>query len=334
MKIRITGQSGESIFPFEASGPWQAFKKEIVEQGHTIALGGIELLTDALISHTHSKAYLKEAKRNHVPISKRILVIWEPRIAKSKNYSKRVLKQYGKIYSPSPIWASGVKGNEFKWPQDEVKEIENFENWSNRQDKFVIIQANKFSSIDGELYSLRRKVLLELSPHIHLFGKNWNQGALKDFWVWMKSAIRSFPSRISLKTLYGLGKVQKSFQGVSGNKMDTLSRYKYAIVIENSADFVSEKLFDCISAGCLVLYVGPNLDEFNIRDHELFLCSADIDEVANTALKILGLNQSEQYAIAKSQNSAFCRISKDWENSNVLGLLAQDILKDLNQGSN
>jgi hypothetical protein len=116
--------------------------------------------------------------------------------------------------------------------------------------------------------------------------------------------------------------------------MDTLSRYKYAIVIENSADFVSEKLFDCVSAGCLVLYVGPNLDEFNIRDHDLFLCSADIDEVANTALKILGLNQSEQYAIAKSQNSAFCRISKDWENSNVLGLLAQDILKDLNQGSN
>jgi hypothetical protein len=277
---------------------------------------------------------LKEAKRNHVPISKRILVIWEPRIAKSKNYSKRVLKQYGKIYSPSPIWASGVKGNEFKWPQDEVKEIENFENWSNRQDKFVIIQANKFSSIDGELYSLRRKVLLELSPHIHLFGKNWNQGALKDFWVWMKSAIRSFPSRISLKTLYGLGKVQKSFQGVSENKMDTLTRYKYAIVIENSVDFVSEKLFDCISAGCLVLYVGPNLDEFKISDHNLFLCSADIDEVANTALKILGLNQSEQYAIAKSQNFAFCRISKDWENSYVLGRLAQNILKDLSQASN
>ncbi len=330
MKIRITGQSGEHLFPFESSGPWQTFKRKIVEQGHTIVVEGVELLTDALISHTHSKAYVKEAKRNQVPISKRILVIWEPRVAKSKNYSKRVLNQYGKIYAPSPIWASGVKGSEFKWPQDEVREIEDFENWFNREDKFIVIQANKFSSLDGELYSFRRKVLLELSPHIHLFGKNWNQGRLKDFWLWMKSAVRNFPSRISLKTLYGLGKAQKSFQGVSRNKMDTLTRYKFAIVIENSADFVSEKLFDCISAGCLVLYVGPNLDEFDIRDHDLFLCSPDIEDVTKTVHEILGLNQRDQYAIARSQNSAFCRISKDWENSNVLGLLAQNILNDLN----
>ena len=329
MKIRITGQSGEHQFPFENSGPWQEFKKEIVLQGHSIVADKSELSIEALVSHRHSNVYMNEAKKNRIPISKRVLVIWEPYIAISKNYSKKVLSQYGKVYAPSPIWASRVLGKSFAWPQDAVNEIEDFETWSLRESKFVVIQANKFSAVSGELYSLRRKVLAELGLHIHLFGKDWNQGPLKDLWLWIKSALRSFPCRISLRSLTGIGKLHKSFQGVAGNKAETLARYKFAIVIENSPDFVSEKLFDCISAGCLVLYVGPNLETFNLPSSNLFLCGASVEEVKNAAFKILSLSVREQYAISKSLNSSFSSISKDWENSTVLGNLARQILTDL-----
>lgn len=329
MKIRITGQSGEHQFPFGTSGPWLEFKKEIVSQGHSIVTDKSEMSIEALVSHRHSNDYLSEAKRNKIPISKRVLVIWEPYIVMSKNYSKRVLSQYGKVYAPSPIWASRVFGEAFAWPQDKVIEIEGLETWSSRESKFVVIQANKFSSVNGELYSLRRKVLTKLWPHVHLFGKNWNQGPIMDFWLWSQSALRSLPCRISLKSLAGIGKFQKSFQGVSNNKLETLTKYKFAIVIENSADYVSEKLFDCISAGCLVLYVGPNLEAFNLPSSNLFLCGANVEEVCDAATKIMSMSVSEQYAIAKSLNSSFSLISKDWENSIVLGKLARRILTDL-----
>lgn len=329
MKIRITGQSGEHQFPFQSSGPWQEFKKEIVLQGHSIASEKSEISIDALVSHRHSNVYMSEAKKNRIPISKRVLVIWEPYIAISKNYSKKVLSQYGKVYAPSPIWASRVLGESFAWPQDAIVEIEDFEKWSLRESKFVVIQGNKFSAVSGELYSLRRKVFAKLGSHIHLFGKDWNQGLLKDFWLWTKSALRSFPCRISLRSLFGVGKFQKSFQGMTGNKAETLTRYKFAIVIENSPDFVSEKLFDCISAGCLVLYVGPNLEKFNLPSSNFFLYDASVEEVKKAAFKILSFSASEQYAIAKSLNSSFSSISKDWENSTVLGKLARQILTDL-----
>jgi hypothetical protein len=37
-----------------------------------------------------------------------------------------------------------------------------------------------------------------------------------------------------------------------------------SIVIENSSDYVSEKIFDSFSAGCIPIYVGPDLNEYEI----------------------------------------------------------------------
>ena len=331
MKIRITGQSGEQLFPFETSGPWQEFKKEVISQGHTIALEGDDLATDALISHRHSKTYLKEAKKNKIPISRRVLVIWEPYIVLKKSYSKRVIKQYGHVYTPSPIWASRVMGKVFRWPQDKVRKIEDFGTWAHRENRFVMIQGNKFSTLNGELYSLRRKTILELKENIHLYGTNWNQGIRDVLWTWLKSAIKNFPSKISWKSLYGIRLNQESYRGPSEDKSKTLSNYRLAIVIENSADFVSEKLFDCVSAGCLVIYVGPKLDQFKIDDKFLFCSPADINEIVIRCISILSMSSDQQYALAKAQNELLRQISTEWENSKVLCELARTILKDISE---
>jgi hypothetical protein len=46
------------------------------------------------------------------------------------------------------------------------------------------------------------------------------------------------------------------------DKFNAFSKYKYALIIENEADYVSEKLFDAIAAGCVPIYVGPNLSRY------------------------------------------------------------------------
>jgi len=329
LKIRITGQSGEHQFPFSDSGPWREFKEEVVSQGHEIVDGLFDPDSDALICNNHSKFAIKEAKKNGIPLARRALVIWEPFIVHKRNYSRKILKQYGKIYTPSPIWASKVCGNSFNWPQDKIVEIENFDKWILRENRFVIIQGNKFSALKGELYSLRRKVIQKLMPQVALYGTNWNRGAIWDLRRWVISAIKSVPSKISWRSLYGIGRTQQSFRGGTDDKFGTLSKYRLAIVIENSADFVSEKLFDCISAGCLVLYVGPNLNQFGIQDDHLFLSAPNIEEISTKCKEILGKSASGQYSIAKAQNESLRQNSNNWENSRVLRELAQVILKNM-----
>ena len=329
MKIRIIGHGGESQFPFGKSGPWSEFRDQVISQGHEICVDDFGSKTEALISHRHSDAAIKEANKNGVPLSRRALVLWEPQIVEKERYSKKVLEQYGIIYAPSPIWAKHVSGKSFNWPQDKVMAIEGESEWLLRDKKFVVIQGNKFLARKGELYSLRRRVIKKLEKRIDLFGTNWNKGLAFDWLHWSSSAINSSPTEISIKSIFGIGRSYRNYCGESTNKRETLSKYRYAIVIENSADFVSEKLFDCISAGCIVVYVGPKLEKFNIDDKKLILSSQSVLDVVKKCSDLMKMNDSEQYSLAQEQNLSFLKISIDWENSKVLRLLAHNILKDM-----
>jgi hypothetical protein len=55
-----------------------------------------------------------------------------------------------------------------------------------------------------------------------------------------------------------------SYLGPSDDKLKTLAGYDYSIVIENSTDYMSEKLFDCLFTGTLPVYVGPDPESFGI----------------------------------------------------------------------
>ena len=329
MKIRVVGHGGESAFPFGTSGPWAEFRDEIISEGHQISDSSFGAEVDALISHRHSTEALREADQNGVPHSRRALVVWEPEIVEKERYTSEVLNNYGVVYAPSPIWASKVSGKSFRWPQDAVVGITSQEDWIKRKNKFVIIQGNKFSARKGELYSLRRKVIQGLKEEIDLYGTNWNKGIGFDWWHWSRSALNSNLKEISLNSISGLGRHYVNYFGETSHKRETMAGYRLAIVIENSSDFVSEKLFDAISAGCLVVYVGPSLEEFDIDKSNLVVCSESRSEIVKACLKIQKLDVTDQYHKAHEQNTSLKTISDLWENTKVLKLLAHDILEDM-----
>jgi hypothetical protein len=327
--IRVVGQNGESIFPFGVSGPWNEFRNEVISQGHEITLENFGTRIDAIICNRHSVDALKEADVNQIPISRRALVLWEPEIVEKERYSPEVLKQYGIVYAPSPIWAKKVFGKPFKWPQDRVEGIESMDAWLLRKKKFVVIQGNKFSARKGELYSLRRRVITALKGKIDLYGTDWDKGPAFAWMHWSMSLVNSNIHEFSPKSMVGIGQKFKSYFGPVTSKRETFLKYRYAIVIENSADFVSEKLFDAISAGCIVIYTGPNLKEFGIEDTSLILGPQKKSEILKRCNQLLGLSDAEQYLIAKEQNSVLLKISNDWENTQVLRTLATNILQDM-----
>lgn len=326
MKIRVVGHGGENLFAFGTSGPWCEFRDQLLSQGHEICTEEFGSDCDALIAHKHSNEALREAENFGIPVSRRALVLWEPAIVEKERYQKNVLKNYGSIFAPSVKWAEKVDGISFKWPQDSVQKIEDFKHWNKRIDKAVIIQGNKFSARQGEMYSFRRKVLRKLESRIDLFGTDWNRGFGFDWLHWSMSAFNSTINELTLNSLWGLGKRYNNYFGSISNKSDTLKKYRIAIVIENSCDFVSEKLFDSISSGCIVIYVGPSLINFGIDIPTLVQATPSLADVKKSLDEIQGMTQEEQFALAASQNESLRRISGEWENTIVLRDLAMDIL--------
>jgi len=55
-------------------------------------------------------------------------------------------------------------------------------------------------------------------------------------------------------------------RGIIENKIETLSRYRFAICYENSKDisgYITEKILDCFIAGCIPVYWGaPNISDY------------------------------------------------------------------------
>ncbi len=326
----MTGHSGEDVFPFGENGPWKEFENSILNRGHTICRGGFSETPDAIIANSYSSQIERHMRISGIPMNKRVLINWEPFIVERERYTKKVLSKFGNHYAPSIYWAERTGGKAFNWPQDEIKDLGVFENWESRTSRAVMIQGNKFSARQGELYSLRRKVLKEMKlDELSLFGTNWNAGLKFDWWHWSSSLLNSRIHEISLKSIQGIGAKYSSYKGVTENKFETLGAHAISIVIENSGDFVSEKLFDSVRAGCVSVYVGPNLREFGIPRESAICVEGNPKKLAKKIRELQGMSKSDLKTIAVDQFSNLSKVSEKWINFRVLSNLANDILDTL-----
>jgi len=333
MRIRVVGHEGQPIFPFGNSGPWFHFAQTLEMQALEIAKTPFGSKIDALVANTHSEKAIREANAANVPLKNRILIIWEPQIVDETIYREKTLSNYGTIFAPSPIWANKVGGIPFNWPQNYLN-IDLIESKEKRDfnDRAILMQGNKFSARYGELYSLRRIVLLNSTKQklsVDLCGPNWNSGFIYDLRKWMKSALRSRISILSFRSILGMGFKFKNYIGIANDKFETLNFYDVSIVIENSADYVSEKLFDAILAGNLVVYVGPNLTDFGFNVGIINQCDPNPEDVLAKVAELFKLSNHEKNRIIYLQIGEVKRLRKDWESTRVLGKLAGNIAEIL-----
>jgi hypothetical protein len=324
----VFGHNGEGRFPFGNSGPWYEFQRTLLNSGATISDEDISNSADFIIANTHNKQIESYMLSHQIPLQNRVLIVWEPKVVDSFRYRPDVISQYGKVFAPSIDWARLTGGTNFNWPQDPITDIEILANWLSRKDSLVLIQGNKFSANKKELYSLRRRVIQKMQANeCDLYGTNWNRGLNFDWWHWSRSVINTPLRDFSIKSIYGIGKKVPNYKGEVASKHQTLSNYKICLVIENSADFVSEKLFDAVRAGCITIYVGPNLEKYGIVNSGVIQSVPDANAVYKQYLRISEMPESAKIRLAKKQLKYFVSISQDWDNSNVLSSLAEEILK-------
>jgi hypothetical protein len=330
MKIRITGHDGEGVFPFGNDGPWAEFKKVILRRGHKICSSDYSEPADAIIANSFNSEISKYIEFSKIPIEKRILVLWEPYIVDKSRYSRNVLTKFGKIYAPSIHWAEKVNALKFNWPQSKLDSEAISIDWNKRINRVVMIQGNKFSARKGELYTLRRNVLRNLSnEEIDLYGTDWNRGIKFDFSHWAKSFSMSNFLEIDLKSISGVGRNYTNYLGRAEDKKLVLQNYRVSIVIENSADYVSEKLFHSVSAGCVTVYIGPSLEKYEIPSGSAIVCQADTKVIVAKIRELLALPGEVMQQIASSQKENLMKVAPLWENNYVLKNLAKNMLSNL-----
>ncbi len=326
MRIRVVGQAGEALFPFNDSGPWAKFRDILITSKDVLVIQKFGQEIDALICHGYSKNAISEANNSKIPKNKMILILWEPPVVHPKLHSDEYLSNFGYIYAPSKEWAKEFNSIYFKWPIGDFRS--KLPNYKYRKNSAVMIQANKINFFKGENYSLRRISLyksLKLKYPIKLYGTDWDKIAIKETFKAFVYLLLNFKLGFSINAIKYTSRKYPHYEGISKNKFTTLEKYKYSIVIENHNSYVSEKIFDSLNSHCITIYVGPSLVDYGLNENMAIQSDPDHKSILENLGKVMDLSDSETRKLHKIQRYHFQKVKAKWNNHLVLSNLAKDI---------
>jgi len=328
LKIAVVSQDQPHEFEIPKEGPWAYFFSTLVSLGHQIV--PINQQVDLVIFMNNHSRLLRKLRSNQ-PKVQCVLVLWEPRVTRPANFIAKDLNLYDAIFSPSKDWVNGTKVKFFNWPQckADLRKLDQKE-WLRRSNIPVMFQANKFSFVRGENYSLRREIINVFGEELKVFGRDWNSikltslNLLKGFYPVIRDFKQfdiSLPKQIYVRAF--------NYCGFIPNKRNELRKSKFSIIVENSSDYVSEKIFESITTGSLVLYVGPDLESFGIPANIVVHCPNDANEIFRMYSEII---RDDRKYLTIVENAVKFHNSKDFYgfvNENVLSKLAEDICREV-----
>jgi hypothetical protein len=207
-----------------------------------------------LIKYAHKSAIGK------LPI---IFVRNEPIVVWPANYNSKAISLTSKLIDVGRH--RGISNSDIPYPQKWYQNLEFREVVSTRSEAVVLMNGNKLSFITGEMYSCRRECVFNL-PNLDLYGTGWDISFMRKLLIFLAEFRLAITNRLWPRLTNSRWWLRRptNWKGAPESKIETLSRYKYTLVIENSMDALTEKLFDALFARCIPVYVGPAVDKFQI----------------------------------------------------------------------
>jgi len=245
----------------EAPGSGQNFVNRLMAQGFNVTLNPDS--AEYFVCVDHSPSDLRSARRVGITRERSVLIRNEPTVVSPENRDSVVRKEYALIIDMGR--PSSISRNTMPWPQQWPSAATERIDFSPRKNRVVLINANKVSFLPGELYSLRRACLAKFDS-IDLFGQGWNMSFGEKQKHYLSNLLIALKSG-QLPRFSGGRYFFRNYENwkcAPVDKREIAKSYKFALVIENSKEFITEKLFDAFFSGCIPVYVGPNLDEFEI----------------------------------------------------------------------
>ena len=267
-----------------------------------------------------------DARKQPKPNSQSVLIIYEPECVMPWQYTNECREMFKLVICLNP-W----RAEKYDIPLWEFQPIEPIiyrpiKECEVKSNVWVMINAHKFSAIGGSGYSLRRRVarLMELKGiPFDLYGHNWNMGKFME----ARKRIAAIREAMTLGVRAvdwkeGLGEMWQSYASYRGSvekKFDILCRSKFAIVIENDLNTLSEKVFDAIFSLAIPIYVGPDISSINGLKECLFVSEPNAESIIDLVQQIKQHEVEERYRaitrfISKKANMDFCNPQRVWEN--------------------
>lgn len=222
---------------------------------------------DALISLNDQPDARRLQSKFEIPVRRTALVVLEPRVTAPRMYEMSSLGHYGHRFAPSSLWAGPLAAEVFRWPQVLRGPAQQSGPW---QYAATMINAEKRSAVRGSLYGLRREVIRACdvkSVPLAVCGSGWDDSVPQRLRAGAKAIARATHARNRPWLGEALGRLSirpAHALGVVADKSSAFAAAPLTIVVENSRDYVSEKLFDALSGGVVPIYVGPPLGLFDI----------------------------------------------------------------------
>lgn len=244
---------------------------------NVISRAGIELVPiDHGIKHplvvVEHRVTPRLISERQIKRSRSLLVRVEPPSVNPYQYSKKATGLFDIVLTPTKSSALG--------PHEDVYHLSllnntyrknaslpNFEEWNRRPFDVAMVLRPNVSFVPGSLYYLRGQLLNELADsglHAVYAGPSWNESHLSRAkkiiaaaaYVLVSRRLPSFrrhPRARKGTNLSYLGKVRSS--------AEVYRSARFSVIVENEATYVSEKIFDSLSAGCVPIYVGKQFDK-------------------------------------------------------------------------
>lgn len=246
---------------------------------------------NGIVSFNFRDRRILAAHRRHVRQRQSVLVVLEPPQTAPYIFLDRTRLLFGSIFAASPVWASQLQGNSFRWP---VQVPRNLTPKTAHKFESTLISANKRSAIAGSLYSLRRAVIRharDSNYNLGVFGVGWSSSRALQTIEGIRTTIKAcrYGRVPDLVEAFSFSQPQQSM-GFQVDKFACLATAPTTVVIENSATYVSEKLFDALLNETVPVYVGPNLEPFGVPEDLVFRC----DPTASDILRRLALISTEE----------------------------------------
>jgi len=251
--------------------------------------------SDLFISVNHSSKAYRSFRSLGKKANRAILLRLEPASIFPAQFEKRILDKYGLVITTGRKEMSGIGFYDLQNPYNYLqnpnlqmsrglnildilagKDFDvqfDIDNWRNRDISMSLIAGNKVSCSKKNNYSLRRDIAAELPrDHLAIYGELWNDSIYPKLKHRVGVALHGLQNGTipNLFSLYGsFFRTYLNFVGPISDKHEIVKRSKFSIVIENSNQYVSEKIIDAMINGSIPIYFGPNLEEFGLPGHSI-----------------------------------------------------------------
>lgn len=318
---------------FSDESDWTALLLGLRLAGHDVErFGDVSERPDALVTINHQPEALELRKKYGIGPNRTVLVALEPPVTAPIMYLPRVFRGYRHRFAASPMWAQLLKSEVFRWPQEIAMRERNVDE---PVYEASLINAEKRSAIAGSLYGLRRSVIQMCDSRqlaLAVFGPGWSgspQSRISHGGKAVARALRAgrYPR---LQEAFGGSTMRpRNWLGAVPDKTTAFAVAPATIVIENSPDYVSEKLVDAISAGVAPLYVGPPLQQFGFPSSVAIECPPQADAIVDALLGLTSERAEELVAFGRHWLAS--AQAQEHEITRVLSDLGQSIGARLKQ---